>query len=500
MNSGIKKTNRKPKASRDIMIYTIGTAIRQLVGFVMLPIYTTYLKPADYGIVAMLTLAVAVFELVLGARFVQAVPRFYYDVSDEKSKRAILSTALSVTALVSLVGVGLIWLINEPVSWALFGTVDHSIYISFFAVLLFTTGVERYGMTYLRLLERPMAFMTASILKFAVQLSLSIYLVVMNDYGVMGVILSSVISSLLFCAIFSTLIYWNCGFTIQFPIVKKLFLYTWPLWVAGSAAIFIHSSNRFFIRSYGSIEEVGLFELAARFSAILGILIWEPFTHWWSVERFKIFKSSINRMGEFQQVFDLVVTVMVFAVAGISMLSGPTIMIMSAVEFHDATPAIVPLTFSVFFFKMSRFFNFSLLASDKTIVVSYLKYISLIVVVALFIAIIPRYGFVGAAYAVLLANIILFLLTYFWGKKHLDLNVKFWYFSKIVTAVVIVILLDIKYLNDGPLISIVLYKALLLLALLGYSVFQLVNNPATSAVILTMIAKVKPKFLGGQKK
>jgi len=339
----------KPRAAKDIMIYGVGSILRQLVGFIMLPIYTSYLTPADYGIVSLLVLSMAISELLIGARFAQVIPRFYYDKSNEISRQRVLSTALTVTALISFFGVIVIWLSSNFLSSILFGSEQYSNYIGIYSLLLFTSGIESYGLMYLRILEKPLLFIIVSLVKLVIQLSLNIYLIVFLEYGVMGVIMSGIISSSIFCVLFLFMIYVRCGMWFDRLMIKQLVLFSWPLWLSGFAGIYIHSSNRFFIRIFSSLDDVGLFELATKFSSILGVLVWYPFSNWWQVQRFKILKESSNVKKEYQQIFDVMSTVMAVTVAGIILFSEPLITIMSSSEFHRSTSVIFPLTLSVYF-------------------------------------------------------------------------------------------------------------------------------------------------------
>src|SRR4051812_46439862 len=84
-------------------IYALGTLSRQLASFLMLPVYTNYLTPADYGVVGLLSFTLALLEPLLGARLSEAMPKFYYDQADPNKREAVVTTALTVTASVSTV-------------------------------------------------------------------------------------------------------------------------------------------------------------------------------------------------------------------------------------------------------------------------------------------------------------------------------------------------------------------------------------------------------------
>ena len=67
----------------------------------MLPIYTRFLTPADYGVIGLLTFALALMEPLLGARLGWAVPKFYFDAPDHRGRRAVIWGALILTGAAS---------------------------------------------------------------------------------------------------------------------------------------------------------------------------------------------------------------------------------------------------------------------------------------------------------------------------------------------------------------------------------------------------------------
>ncbi len=487
----------KSRASRDIMIYTTGTILRQLVGFIMLPIYTNYLTPADYGVISLLTLSVAIFELVMGARFAQAIPKFYYDESSDLSRQKVLSTALTVTLLFSMIGVVSIWIGKSTLSSILFGSQGYAFYVAVFGVLLLTSGIESYGLMYLRILERPIAFVSVSLIKLVIQLSLNIFLLIYMDLGIEAVVISAVVSSAIFGLYFLGIIYSRCGFHLDITLGKCLLAYTWPLWMAGGASLYISSSNRYFIRVYASLDDVGLFELATRFSMILTILVWQPFGNWWQTERFKILKEFSDPSNELQKVFNLVITVMAVFSVGIILFSAPVIQIMSAKEFHNASVAIAPLTIAVFFFHASLFFNLSFLVNSKTIVIAYIKYFSAALVTVLYVLLVPELGFFGAALAVLLTNICIFGLTYKFGKKQLDLGIKLAFFYTIVGLLLVFVAVEYwlaSYIYS--FISLLIMKAVLAALFITACGYLLSVNKYTGTVLLEKRKEIKQLLSG----
>lgn len=195
--AAIKLTGRK-QAAKNISIYAVGTIVRQLAAFIMLPIYTSYLTPADYGIVALLVLMLSLFELVLGARFIQAIPKFYYEKELEKERREVITTALVLTAAVSVFSVSILGYFSEPIARIAFDSAEYTKHVQLYCIVLLTSALEGYGLTYFRIQEKPIIFVINSIAKLIVQLGLSIFFVVHLELGVLGVVYSAAISSTAF--------------------------------------------------------------------------------------------------------------------------------------------------------------------------------------------------------------------------------------------------------------------------------------------------------------
>lgn len=478
----------KRQAAQHIAIYSAGSIIRQLAGFLMLPIYTSYLSPADYGVVGLLTVMVSLFELLIGARFAQAVPKFYYEFDEQKERYRVVSTALFITLGVSILSTALVAFNSGPVSQVFFGTTDFKTHVALYCMLLFTMAIEAYGLTFLRLQERPVLFVAKSIAKLVVQLSLNILLVVHYKMGVMGVIYSSLISSALFALISLCYILLYTGFQMNAGLVHRFFRFSWPLWLAGIAGLYVASSNRYFIRVFSDLDQVGLFELANRFAMILPMLIWTPFSQWWQTERFKLYQSSDRGVSVFPVVFNGIATVKVFVATGICLFSAPVIQIMAAQEFHPAFNAVPLLVYAVLLGNLKFFFFFSFLVTERTIIITYIKYGSAILATALYIVLIPWLGYVGAALSILATDLAVLVVAYILSKRYFDNGISLKYVTMLFLPSIVIVAVD--YTLVEPLTGLavgVLYKALLSLIHLTLIIMAVMKDKSLRVMALDVV-------------
>ena len=403
-------------------IYALGNISRQLVGFLMLPVYTRYLTPADYGVIGLMLFAISLIELGFGARLGLAIPKYYFDNQDKDYKAKVVSTALIITGCVSTVTTIAIVMLREPISLGVFGTSQFGTIVGLFAVQILTQAMENYALVYLRLQQRPWFYISVSFAKLVVQLSLNIWLVVFLEMGVLGVAYSAMLSSSIFALLLLAYTLRHVGWGFDSALARKMVIFCWPLWLAGFAGLYVGSANRYFLRIFSSLDDVGLFELAAKFGIILSVLIWEPFATYWEVERFKYYQQG-NAEPVFQKVFLFISTLLVLAALGIAIFSGPVIRLMADQAFHRAAVAVPFLAFASVFRSLVAFTNFSFLVTENTRWISRNNYMTAIVITIFYLALIPVAGHVGAALAAMFASAVQFLIVHRAARRFYDMHI-----------------------------------------------------------------------------
>ena len=466
---------RTYSGKQQVTIYFAGTLIRQLTGFMMLPIYTTHLTPADYGVAGLLITMLGIVELLFGARFGQALPKFFYEEKDEHARKKLICTALLGSIGISVISYILISPFNSEISSALFGNHEHAYVVKIYLIALVTVGVESYGLAYMRIKEWAIPFTLSSILKLILQLSLNIYFIVFQEMGVYGIVLASIISSSVFAFIYAIVILKYTSFSFDTQLMKRLLVFCWPLWIAGMAALYVGSSSRIFIRYFSSLTDVGLYELAFKFASIIPMLLWRPFSQWWQTERFKIYRQEDKGIGVYNSVFNRMAFAMLTVAFLISAFYGVAIQIMASPEYLVSREAISPLVLALALASLTNFYFFSFLVCDKTRCISVLHFLTALNVTIAIIFLVPLYGFRGAAYALLISNAITLLVAANWSKKYFDNKIKLMnLFKLIITFMLLTIASESLQARSSGLLSnlLIICSAIVLWASIGYSVMR----------------------------
>jgi O-antigen/teichoic acid export membrane protein len=480
-----KKSNTKQSIARHTVNYAIGNISRQIAGFIMLPIYTRYLTPADYGAVSLLAFAMALLEPFFGARLAQAVPKFYFESDNEQSRRASLTSAITLTASVSAISALLIAVFSQPASSVLFGTTEYALATALFGLNILTQPIEHTGMMYIRLHERSTLFLIISLGKLFLQITLNLLFVIHMGMGVIGVILSGVIASTVIGVGLTGYVFYQKRPKFDRTITWKMILFCWPLWFAGIAGLYIGSSNRLFLRIFSSLDDVGLIELGTRFASIIGLLIWSPFSQHWETASFKYHKQQ-NAKQIFQTAFLSVSTLLVAAGLGVSIFSETIIKLMASEAFHDAAQTVPFLTLGFLLNSLGSFFYFSFMVTDKTKVFGYCHYFTAGIITVCYLTLIPKLGAVGAAAGQALAYAASLLFTYKISRRYYDPEIQLGNLVAILSVACATYVVTNHLLAQDDLLLDLITKFIIYLAACGFIVLIALHNAMkvdSSAVI-----------------
>src|SRR5258708_5641689 len=83
-------------------IYSLVPVINRGASFLLLPIYTRVLTPADYGVMELLDLTSNIVALLLGTRIGQALFYFYFAARNDEERETCLSSLYTAAMLVGI--------------------------------------------------------------------------------------------------------------------------------------------------------------------------------------------------------------------------------------------------------------------------------------------------------------------------------------------------------------------------------------------------------------
>ena len=443
-------------------IYSIAIVVQYATSLVMLPIYTRYLTPGDYGIAEMLSMGVELIGLLVGVVTGQTLFRYYYDKENEEHRKQVVFTSFFVGFLANLCGFFIIILLSGHAADFLFSEADvvngRTLVILFGASLVFQV-MTAMPMAYIRAIQRPGLYVAFSILRLGMAVSANLYFVVYRELHVEGVIYATFTFTCIHGTVLSIYLLRKVGVNFSLRILREILVFSWPLMVATIALFLSTYADRVFLKIYAGVSAVGIYSLAYKFGFILVVFAWTPFGQAWDARRYEVAKLP-NAIEIYQSTFRATQIYVVFAALALSVLSRDFIKVMADVAFWQAGDIVGIIILAYVFNIWTNYCIFGILYRKKTKYKAYAEWISVVLSIVLYASLIPGFGIYGAAMATLLSLALRFILIYHWATKLYDMQLEW---PKILFFMLLAILLYLtSYTTELSLLYSVPFNIMLL--------------------------------------
>lgn len=379
-------------------VYGVGNILRYAASFLMLPVYTRYLEPADYGVVELLQMLVDATMILTGMRIGAAILRYYYMADAPQSRGRIVGSGIVLVLLMNGLAVGLIVLGSDLLARLVLGDPALSGLLALFSITMICGGIAEVGMTFLRAQQRPGVFVGFSMLKLVVHISLSLVFLVGMGMKVEGVVYASVLAHLTqACALLGYLA-WHGAARGSVDYLRQLLGFSWPIMIAELCAFYLVFGDRLFLRLFHSLHEVGLYALAYKFGFLLVVVAWTPFMMIWGAMRFQLLERD-DSTEIFRKVFALSSTMVVTCALGIALLAPDVLAVMANPEFQPAARVVPVIMLAYLFHVWTEFCDLGILARGNTLQLTYGSLTGGAVITIAYVGLIPVFGPMGAAWA-----------------------------------------------------------------------------------------------------
>lgn len=391
--------------------YGLGRMLQNGIGFLLIPVYTQYLTPDDYGIVGVTTAIASVFAVLLGMGLHGAIIRQYYDYRDDASElRTFIGTVYLFFLAVGLAVVGALTLWGEPVFGALLERVPFRPYIELTLWTALFTASAVHLLSIYRAREQPLAYITVTVLQSLLTLGGVIYFVVVLERGALGKVQGGLWGGAVIFLI--TLVLMSREVSLVFsrkklshalafgvPLIPHL-IFGWMLGVA----------DRIYLERMVSLQEVGLYSLGYQIGMIISLLVGAINSAW-----VPIFYDTAKSDPDAPSVISRICTLYTAGVALsalVLILIAPDLLMLIADDAYYSASSVVPLVAAAYVFQGLYFMSVSpLFYMKRTRLLPAMTGLAAIVNVGANLLLVPRMGMMGAGWATLLAYATLFFGT-----------------------------------------------------------------------------------------
>lgn len=394
----------------------------------MLPVYTRFLTPADYGLISLLDLAVDLTAMVFTAGSTAGLQRFFYKTEDEHARHRIVSSAALLTLGLALAGAATLAALSVPIwRYGLKGA-GAPWYIALAAANFFLGMLVYLPQAVAQTRQRPRVFVGVSLIKLVLQLSFNILFIVHFRLGPAGLLWSTFATSLLLGSVLMVRLLRESGLTVDRGVVRDLRRFGVPYQLTWAGSFLLTFGDRFFLQAGPGIAAVGLYGMAYQFGFLLHQVGAAPFLNAWNPHRHQLTAlPRAERDARYNRGFLYFNLFVITAATTLAVFIRPVLAIMTTPAFHPAAQLVPIILLAYVCEAWYDAFRFSVDVSEQTRYSTYATWLTVLVVMGLYAVMVPRYGPMGAAAATVVGMALRAALTFRWAQRLWPVT---WHFSR----------------------------------------------------------------------
>ena len=396
------------------MIYGSADVAILVVNLLLVPVYTRVLSPTDYGALALLLVLDAFLRPLNHLGFDEAYLRFYFD--GQRSERR----QLTGTTVMFLLGSNLILLValtsSSPwISRWLFGSTQ---YVSAIALLVMSRFVSAFffiPFNLLRAENKSKQFATWTLCRSAGTVTARLALVVGLRLGVFGIMLADFIVSLVLLLGLSRVVRPVWSWSFSWPVARETLRYGLPRVPYALLHQTMGMSDRFFLRLFLPLSEVGVYSVGNT-AATLVKFYSVSFGRAWSPFAFDMMRRPDARVL-FGRMATYAFAVLVWSTLGVAIFAGPVVQLLTPPAFHRAAEVVPLLSVGIAMQSLTIFLSTSLNITKLSRAFPVTALFAAVATVSGHLILIPRLGIRGAAYAVVVGQIVLSIAMFVLSQR-----------------------------------------------------------------------------------
>ena len=419
--------------TKDTAIYGLSSIIGRFLNYLLVPLYTDAITKASggYGVITNIYAYTALLLVIL--TYGMETTFFRFANKSEEDPKKVYATILLSVGTTSLLFVIFVFIFLSPISAAM-GYADHPSYIWVMAMVVAIDAFQCIPFAYLRYQKRPIKFAALKLLFVVLNITLNLvfFLLLPALYkthpDVIGHIYDPSVGAgyafyiNLACTAPITFFFYKelTGFKYTFDkqLMRRMMRYSWPILVLGIAGILNQTADKimfpYIYKGNDAHAQLGIYGAASKIAMIMAMITqafryaYEPFVFGKAED-----KNNRETYAKAMKYF-LIFTLLAFLVV-VGYMD-----ILRYIIHRDYWEGlqVVPIVMAAEIM-MGVYFNLSFWYKliDKTIWGAYFSGIGCIVLVAINIIFVPRYGYMACAWAGFAGYATAMTLSYIIGQK-----------------------------------------------------------------------------------
>ena len=400
-------------------IYAGTSMLQKGSAFLLLPLYTLYLDPQAYGVLAIVTAVNGLLSIVFTLGLTGAVSRFYFEFQDDPAQLAEFWGSILVFVLVlSTVVGGVLLALGEVLLRPIIGDVEFWPYV---ALGIMATFFQPFFTTFLSVLQtrnQAARYALVSLGHFALTTVLTLVLVVVLNRGVVGALLATLAAAAVFFVVSLWMLRADVKLCLHWRHLRPAFAYSLPQVPHAIASQVTATTDRLILNSQVGTATAGVYSVGAMMALVVEVAAQSVNRAYMPLSMAALKSGERDALEKLRALGALVVagfcllgaTVGAFASEMVGLFASPAFSPAAAVvpllAFGGVASAIYYLLVNALFFDRNAI---------KFLPIGTLSAAGLNVALALLL--VPRFGLLGAATATVMAQTLATVLIACLGRR-----------------------------------------------------------------------------------
>jgi O-antigen/teichoic acid export membrane protein len=292
---------------KNSMIYGVGNMLTRFISLLLLPLFTAYLTPADYGVLALLALLSFVAQPVFSLGLSAAMGPSYFEGNDVRRKSETIWTAFlilvgSVTILISIA-----WLFPRQLSMLALQSPEYGHLVSLTLTGCAISILSKPFTQRIQFEERAKAFVIITLITSIISITLSVTTVVFLGWGVKGMVVSQLLGQTIHLLTFLAAGAKDTKFLYGKPIARELIGLGIPLVPSFAFLFILMQSNRYILQWFAGLEQVGIYSIGFSIGMVMSVATGAVSTAW-----YPFFMSYMEKQKDAEILFGKIFTYYIY--------------------------------------------------------------------------------------------------------------------------------------------------------------------------------------------
>ena len=421
------------------LVYGFSSVLARVLNFLLVPLYTVLFIPSEYAIVSEMY-AYAAFIMVLGSCGMETA-FFRFSDSTNFSKSKVFGTAFNFILINAIIILFLGALFYKKIG----NLIQHNQnpeYVLFFLFIISLDLITIIPFALLRQKNKAFKFASIKTINIIINIFFNLFfllfcpycldhnfcpeiinIIYSPDVSVGYVFISNLIASTITLLILIPDIKKHIG-QPDYGVFKKMFYYSWPILIAGVAFIINESADKILIKYLLpkgiAMRELGIYSACYKLSIFMTLFVQ---AYRFAAEPF--FFNQVTKPNA-KKVYALMLEVFVLFALAIFLFVTLYIDVIKLVIpntlYHEGI-VIIPIVLLANIF-LGVYYNLSVWykVTNKTKYAAFISSFGAICTIFFNMILLPRYGYIGAAWTTLICYVVMTAISFYLGQKYFKIS------------------------------------------------------------------------------